>query len=647
MASIEITRIELTNFKGCKHREIELKGDTTIKGQNGSGKSTIATSIMWVFADVDMELNKNPNITPLGMSECESRVEIELTINGRPVTVAKSQKYKSKSDDYGKTTSSITNSYEINSVTKSYKDFVADMTERGFDFDKFLFCSNPDCFTADTSKAGREKMREVLFGMTGTITDAEIASELENADELKALLDKGYKLDEVESMNKSMIKKVNDSCGKDNSIINSKIDGLLTAKTDDDKAALEKSKTDAEKVIDDATKELARLSTDNPNEAIEAEIKRLEAEINDFRNKAGLEVKEARNKLEIEQRQVKTELTIKKSEYNISAYEVANIENSIASYNESLENWRKLYKKVQDEVLDSNSCKCPTCGKEYDADRIEEIKKDFEASKTSRMDEYKKRAEKEKTNIKDAEELIKTSRDKVETCKAEIAILEKREDEITSELAKLPTEPDLNANADFKALNSALEAQKAKIVVVDRTSEETALKSRIEGAKAELSEIMKRLGAIEHNAEIDAKVEELREFRATSEQNKAKAEKILDQLDRFRQLKNDKLTAEINSHFSLVEWHLYENQRNGEIKSVCKPYIQGKPMDSCANGSLVTVMKISICVDLQRFYDNRVPIVCDDYSLMSSVSKKMVDTEGSQLIGLVVTEDKDLVIGNA
>jgi chromosome segregation ATPase len=521
------------------------------------------------------------------------------------------------------------------------------MTERGFDFDKFLICSNPDCFTADTSKAGREKMREVLFGMTGTITDAEIASELENADELKALLDKGYKLDEVERMNKSMIKKVNDSCGKDNSIINSKIDGLLTAKTDDDKAALEKSKTDAEKVIDDATKELARLSTDNPNEAIEAEIKRLEAEISDFKDKAGLEVKEARNKLEIEQRQVNTELTIKKSEYNINAYEVANIEKSIASYNESLENWRKLYKKVQDEVLDSNSCKCPTCGKEYDADRIEEIKKDFEASKTSRMDEYKKRAEKEKANIKDAEELIKTSRDKVETCKAEIASLEKREDEIASELAKLPTEPDLNANVDFKALNSALEAQKAKIVIVDRTSEETALKSRIEGAKAELSEIMKRLGAIEHNAEIDAKVEELREFRATSEQNKAKAEKILDQLDRFRQLKNDKLTAEINSHFSLVEWHLWENQRNGEIKSVCKPYIQGKPMDSCANGSLVTVMKISICVDLQRFYDNRVPIVCDDYSLMSSVSKKMVDTEGSQLIGLVVTEDKDLVIGNA
>lgn len=643
MASIEITRIELTNFKGCKHREIELKGDTTIKGQNGSGKSTIATSIMWVFADVDMELNKNPNITPLGMSECESRVEIELTINGRPVTVAKSQKYKSKSDDYGKTTSSITNSYEINSVTKSYKDFVADMTERGFDFDKFLICSNPDCFTADTSKAGREKMREILFGMTGTITDAEIASELENADELKALLDKGYKLDEVESMNKSMIKKVNDSCGKDNSIINSKIDGLLTAKTDDDKAALEKSKTDAEKVIDDATKELARLSTDNPNEAVEAEIKRLEAEISDFKDKAGLEVREARNKLEIEQRQVKTELTIKKSEYNINAYEVANIEKSIASYNESLENWRILYKKVQDEVLDSNSCKCPTCGKEYDADRIEEIKKDFEASKTSRMDEYKRRAEKEKENIKDAEELIKTSRDKVETCKAEIASLEKREDEITSELAKLPTEPDLNANTDFKALNSALETQKAKIVVVDRTSEETALKSRIEGAKAELSEIMKRLGAIEHNAEIDAKVEELREYRATSEQNKAKAEKILDQLDRFRQLKNDKLTAEINSHFSLVEWHLWENQRNGEIKSVCIPYIDKKPMNSCANGSLVTLAKISICSDIQKYYETIYPIVIDDYSLISSNTENRINTV-SQLIKLVVADGQDLSV---
>ena len=114
-------------------------------------------------------------------------------------------------------------------------------------------------------------------------------------------------------------------------------------------------------------------------------------------------------------------------------------------------------------------------------------------------------------------------------------------------------------------------------------------------------------------------------------------------MDRFRRFKNDKLTENINSKFSLVKWKLYDFQRNGEIKDVCISLIDNKPMDNCCNGSLITLCKISICADLQRNFQQFVPIWVEDYSLFSSNTESRLNAD-SQIIGLVVTEDDVLKV---
>ena len=103
------------------------------------------------------------------------------------------------------------------------------------------------------------------------------------------------------------------------------------------------------------------------------------------------------------------------------------------------------------------------------------------------------------------------------------------------------------------------------------------------------------------------------------------------------------MTSRINSKFEMVEWHLYEYQKNGEIKPVCEPYIDGKPMSSAVNGSLITLCKISICADLQRHFEQTMPIFVEDYSLFSSNTTDRFNFD-SQIIGLVVTEDKKVKI---
>ena len=66
-------------------------------------------------------------------------------------------------------------------------------------------------------------------------------------------------------------------------------------------------------------------------------------------------------------------------------------------------------------------------------------------------------------------------------------------------------------------------------------------------------------------------------------------------------------------------------------------------MTTSANGSLVTLAKISICNDIQKYKGVSYPIISDDYSLFSKNTEKRLEVDG-QFIGLVVTEDTEIKV---
>ena len=67
-------------------------------------------------------------------------------------------------------------------------------------------------------------------------------------------------------------------------------------------------------------------------------------------------------------------------------------------------------------------------------------------------------------------------------------------------------------------------------------------------------------------------------------------------------------------------------------------------MSSCANGSLRTLAKVSICSDIQKSQGVAYPIFIEDYSLFSNNTLNRIDIGESQLIGLVVSEDKEITL---
>ena len=635
---MKIMKISLENFKGAKRKEIVLDGQSArLCGENGSGKSTIATAVSWVISDSDYNLVKNPDVVPMGEEECNPTVEIEMTIDDKPVKIKRAQKFKRKELD-GKITAETSNTYYINDIAKSKRDFIADLEERGLDVENFMIFSNPNAFTADTSAKGRQQIRDILFKMAGKFTDSEIAVEI-GANNVAEKLET-YKLEEIKASAKSTIARIINENGKDNVVINSKISGMIDSKSTLDIKVLSQQKKEYEAEINRCEKELESLSESKAD--IHERISNLRIKRDEITSKANQELNDKKTELDKSIRELQAILDEKNFKSSQTKAEIDRQEGLLAESKENIEKQRTLYKAEQDAVLDDTEIICPVCKREYEADKVEEIKADFEKHKADRLKVIKASGEELKKNIKTIEKEIKSLKDQQQALDKVISETSKMRDAKQAEIDKLPVTADMFMNENFVVINNEITDLEAELST-DDDARKRELESAKNVAKTMLNQIIADLGAVEHNKEIDKQIQELRDKRKKDEIAKAQAEKLIDEVEQVEKAKNKKLADSINEHFELVEWHLWDLRKNGDYIEITEPYIDGKPMTSCANGSLVTLAKLSICSDLGKFFGHEYPIWCDDYSLFSKNTQKRLKLD-AQLIGLVVTEDKEIKI---
>lgn len=634
--------MQIKNFKGVSDKEIRFDGSTKIQGCNGAGKTTISDCFYWVFADINTALTKNPNITPIGMPECISRVDIDLEIDGKPVSIAKSQKFKTKEID-GKVTSSVTNSYEINSVEKSARDFLKDLDERGIDMENFLLFSHPAFFTVDNSKKGRDSMREMLFQMCANISDEQIAAEMSNIDELKNLLST-YKIDEIEQMNKATIKRITETVGTNNALINARIDELYSQKKEVDMAVLEEQKKNYESEIERIDKELMNISG-NKADLVE-KLSSLRIKKEQITTEANLNLNNERSEL---QKQIHEMETIKSDyEFKISKLknDIENQQRILEEAKSDVENQRNLYKAEQDLTIDENELSCPVCKREYPAEKVNEIKADFERNKEERLKtiESTGKALKEKINAIEAH-IDKASANKtyLDKLSAEhCAIL----DDAKTKLAEIPSSVDLGKNDEYIKITSSISELETELAKSD-DSRKSELESQKSIARQMLNNVISSMGASEINADIDKRIEELKDRRRTAEIEKANAEKIISQVVEFRFYKNDKLSESINSHFKIAQFRLFKTLKNGTTEDACDVLIDGKEITTQANQSLQVLAKLDIINGLSKYFEKVYPVFVDDASLLTENTLTRVDMD-NQLIWLRAVDGyRELVIENA
>lgn len=673
--------LHIENFKGVKDKTYEFGKTTRVSGMNRRGKTAIGSAWYWLMSDKNYELVSNPNIRPDNVEDCIPTVTANVGVDEKEITLSKMQKRKvGKPDKNGVSKVTITNTYEINSVPKTERDFKAYLEELGFEFDKFLICSHPNVFTKDLSfKKKQDEMRKSLFAMASEKTDLEIAQmNKETADVAKLL--ESYKFEEIEAMNNASKKKAVEQLDA----IPNQIIGLEKAKVDVDVAEQELAKADLTRRIAECDKKIA--GADHSLDELRDKEMRLQLDISGITQTMNRELSNRRYEIDADLCGCKDELkhleqTISLKENKIVGNEKA-ITDADAERKKIGEKYNAEYAKAFDEapylfdeskwVFDENSTVCSLCGQKLPEDKIEQLKADFESrkekAKADAEEKLKAKRFKFDTDKKvelnrlntigtEKKELITELTKKNADLNTEIDALKKQEqdaiakkEELSKQLSEIPSEADYTQNEDYVKLKAERDKVLADIEKLESDGADkivTDLKVEKADLQSQLDEVNKIIAQAENNVQIDDKIADMQHKQNEYGQAKADAERILYQLKEVSKRKNKLLVEEINQHFGIVRWKLFDFQKNGEYKEVCIPTVLDeetgiyKVFGDTTNTGREIEAKIDICNSFQKFFNMYVPIFLDG---AESINDEYVPAVDTQLILLTVSEDKQLKV---
>lgn len=634
-----LKKVVLENFMCYAHEEFDFYAITKIMAKNGKGKSTIATAYLWCLFNCDYELKDNPvvrrEVDGKSVDDMDTSVELTLDVDGKETTMKKVQKRT-----YSKDGSSYKddNKYFINDVPKTLKDFNAYLD---VDMNVFKMCSNVNAFLNQKPA----EMREYLFGLVGDVTDLDIASQKAELAELVPLLDK-YTVEELSAMNKATKTKIT----KDLPIL----DGQIKEKERDIqlKQAIEVSDLELQKnSLKEQITDCIAKQTDNDKLMAEydkasADILDLKFKQGDLSRKANEENVKARREIEdkISDKQFlarQTEKTITEIEHDI-----LNTKGTIQRNEMLIEDLRNQYRTAHSRTFDENSLICSYCKQEYPEDKKEELRADFESHRAMELKVITDRGNRAKDTLDIEKETLRTLDLEYSEHKKSLEMLNTAIADLKKQLSELPQEIDVSATEEYKALEQQIaEKEEAMHKANDISAVKAELKSQETALRQQLAECESQIAKSDTTAD-EQRLEELKQTRIDSEQNKANAEKILDLLDKLDKAKNEALTEAVNSHFGLVKWQLFEYAKNGNYKSCCIPTVDGKSiLTTMSNKGNRILGRVDICNSIQKISGISTPIILDDSeSLDEDNQKKVAEMVDSQLIMLIVNKSEKLEI---
>ena len=638
MNVLSLKKLVLENFMCYALKEIDFSAITKISAMNGVGKSTIANAYMWLFFNCDYDLRDNQNVRREADRKTIDDVDVSVTavidMDGKEITAKKVQKRTYSKDG---TSYKDDNKYFINDVPKTLKDFNAYFE---IDMNVWKMCTSVNAFLSQKPA----DMRSYLFSLVSEVTDVQVANSNKELKELVPLLEK-YKAEELLAMNKATKSKVS----KELPIL----DGQIKEKERDIQIKSDVDVSDLE-LLRNSLKEQIKANIEKQTNAdrmmeecskVQDEIMKLKFDLSGLQNKANEKLISASAEIS---KTIADLMNIKRTtETYISEVkgQIATCKDNVDILNRKRNSYAEEWKSVNSEQFNEDTTICPTCGRKLATSKITSLRNDFENSKKNRLDDITAKGMDCKSQIDKNNDRIKELDVELDKLQIQLDEAEQRLEELNKKADSQPTFVDISDTEEYKAIQDNIVEREEYANKLSSGDIRAELKAHENDLRQQLAYCEGEIAKSDTTAD-EERLSELKKKKLDMEQSKTDCEKILDLLDELDKTKNELLTDQINSHFSLVQWKLFDNAKNGNYKSVCIPMVDGKSiLTTMSNKGNRILGRIDICKSIQKISGINCPIWLDDSENLDTTNQsKVADMVDSQLIMLLVNDSKELKV---
>jgi chromosome segregation ATPase len=630
---VVLKKITLKDFKGISSAEFNfVDGENYIYGDNGTGKTTLYDSFLWVLFGKDHLDRADYRIKPIlpdGTTKSKPECEVELTLDVDGNKLILSRIYKEKwtkpKTEPVPVYDGDTTVFYVNNISVSMSEYSQKVKELFPDINVFKSITNLSYFTSFKI----EDQAKMLFGMIPEISNEEIAGG--NKDILDIVKEiSGVSIDAFKKDIASKKAKINSELDG----LPDRIEGLKLGKPQEndweklevEKAVLTNELEQIDNEILDASKSVEAVGRQRIE--IQNKINNLQATCNEIKEKdksdKAAKVNSEKQKIaliEQEIERIKSESQNREELLKSKVERAETIKRLIvqkeALRTSLLSEWSQIKAKVVE--FPDGAFSCPTCKRHLEAHDIDakqkELTENFNIEKASLLEDNKQKGLRVKADIEDLKKELagieipdettpNFTKTKIEAKKAEIAEIQKRIDAISIEPYKyLLDEKYVAAQKQIAALTEELNgiAPKSNEELINRKSE---LNKKLDAVKKELN-------VKTHIENTNKLIVEHEEKFAILNQELANLEKKEFDLKRFEFARRDAYEDKVNSLFKIVKFKLFKEQKDGQIVPTCEAMIDGVPYGTLNNAKKVAA-GLDIIEAISRNCNLYAPIFIDN-----------------------------------
>lgn len=647
---IQLKKLILKDFKGIKNLEIDFTEKTNISGDNATGKTTVFDAYSWLLWGKDSLNRKDYEIKPYDVNNevvhnLESGVTGVFDIDGKEIKFERIYKevWSKKRGSNAETFTGNTTDFLINDVPKKKKEY-EDEIGKIVTEDEFNLLSNPLYFNTILDKKER---RNILLSL---VKDVNIDDVKEANKELEDLDLSNYTIEEIQAMAKASCKKINDKLKE----IPARIDELEKTKTTEDFAELEKEKESLKKEIEGLDKKLA--GSRNISEEVDKKYKQileLKSQIVKINSDFEDGKKEKLKDLEEAALDIGRKITMGQFEINNIRKSNELLESDLKTKTESLNRNKKnlsdmriKWGEIQKKKFDG-SLSCPTCGREFDEDKKEEVLKHFNLEKSRQLEmlsesgkEINKSVSFFNEQIEALDKTIKEEEAKIEKLSKALEKHMQDKEEVQGQIEKVKALTLCDKKKDeINSLEENIKTIEEEIASIGK-EDNTQILEQKQTYNERLEELNTKLSNQGLNAELDEKIKKyMEEEKELGKEFEIQQEKLYlcdEYIKTYTHLVSDK----INSLFTKVEFKLFDTQINGGVVETAEATYKGVPYGSLNSAAQINA-GLDVINSLSKHYNKKIPIFVDNAESVN----ELVKTE-SQLITLTVNKLKNLKIEN-